>query len=98
MKVLQLDTVWREERYTAIAGVKETIAEAGGWLVDHRLNCDLMAVLRFALPSDRSGALTCALAERHMPVEPARDETKGTGYLRRKVPAFDVWDPATATA
>lgn len=91
------------DRNAALAAVADALAAGGGWIVDHTLFSDVMATVRFALPGDRVAAFERALGDAGLPVGAApagaasADElngvitltfTRGSGDLRRDVPAF----------
>lgn len=84
--------------------VTEALGASGGWIEDHTLFSDVMAVVRFSLPGDRLGDFSDALAAAGLVIDPpaatvaASDAelsgqltltfSRGTGDLRRAVPAF----------
>lgn len=77
MPWLRIQTVSHDERNTAIGKAAEAISQSGGWITDHSLFSDLMAVLRFSLPADRTGLLRRKLSERGMVVEPEPEDAMG---------------------
>jgi len=99
---LKYEAVAAMDRNAALTAVADALGAAGGWIVDHTLFSDVMATIRFALPGDRTGAFEAALANAGLTVEPiaggvGAEElngaitltfTRGTGDLRRDVPAF----------
>ncbi|CAO3351279.1 hypothetical protein [Azospirillum palustre] len=99
---LKYEAVATMERNAALTVVADALGAAGGWIVDHTLFSDVMATVRFALPGDRTGLFETALADAGLRVEPAAvtagaEEVngaitltfaRGTGDLRRDVPAF----------
>jgi hypothetical protein len=72
-----MQTVSHDERNTAVGKAAEAIGQSGGWITDHNLFSDRMAVLRFSLPADRTGLLGRTLSERGMVVEPEPEESMG---------------------
>lgn len=100
---LKYEAVVAMDRNAALGAVTDALGAAGGWIVDHTLFSDVMATIRFALPGDRTAAFERTLADAGLTVDPAAvgDATaeelsgaitltfaKGTGDLRRDVPAF----------
>lgn len=100
---LRYEVVVAIDRNAALTAVADALATAGGWIVDHTLFSDTMATVRFELPGDRVAALERALAAASLAVEPASVDggaaaelkgmitlifSRGTGDLRRDVPAF----------
>ncbi|CBS87817.1 hypothetical protein [Azospirillum lipoferum] len=99
---LKYEAVVAIDRNAALTAVADALAAAGGWIVDHTLFSDAMATVRFELPGDRVAAFERSLAAAGLAVEPASVESataelkgmitlifsRGTGDLRRDVPAF----------
>ncbi|WP_042692075.1 hypothetical protein [Azospirillum sp. B506] len=100
---LKYEAVVAMDRNAALGAVSDALGAAGGWIVDHMLFSDVMATIRFALPGDRTAVFENALAAAGLKVEPAAvgngaaaelngaislTFTRGTGDLRRQVPAF----------
>lgn len=99
---LKYEAVATMERNAALTAVADALGAAGGWIVDHTLFSDVMATVRFALPGDRTVLFETALADAGLRVEPATVTAgagevngaitltfaRGTGDLRRDVPAF----------
>ena len=105
MSFLRLEVVVRQDRHVALQAVSDSVSQVGGWIMDHSMFSDVMAVLTFVVPADRTGDLVRRLSDAGIAVEPAPVETsgapgqeirgqitmlfaKGTGDLRRDVPAF----------
>jgi hypothetical protein len=101
--LLKFDVVVTTERNAALTAVADALSGAGGWIVDHSLFSDVMAVIRFALPGDRVGDVGRRLEASGLALDPvatdasSSDEvsalltltfTQGTGDLKRDVPAF----------
>ncbi|CAO3415503.1 hypothetical protein [Azospirillum endophyticum] len=100
---LKYEAVVTIDRNAALGAVADALGVAGGWIVDHTLFSDVMATIRFALPGDRAAVFESMLAESGLRVDPvpaagaAAAEldgaitltfARGTGDLRRDVPAF----------
>ena len=100
---LKYEAVVAMDRNAALGVVTDALGTAGGWIVDHTLFSDVMVTIRFALPGDRTAVFERALADAGLTVDPAAvgdagaEElngaitltfAKGTGDLRRDVPAF----------
>lgn len=102
---LRLEAVVSRDRNEALMAVTDALGASGGWIVDHSLFSDVMAVVRFSLPGDRIAVFLQALTEAGMgtdapaamPGVASGEETagqitltflRGTGDLRRTVPAF----------
>lgn len=99
---LKYEAVVAVDRNEALTAVADALAAAGGWIVDHTLFSDAMATVRFELPGDRVAAFERALADAGLAVGPAAAGgaaaelkgtitlifSRGTGDLRRDVPAF----------
>ncbi len=52
---LRIEIVTVAERHQALTATADALGAAGGWIVDHTLFSDVMAVIRFSLPVDRVG-------------------------------------------
>lgn len=78
MLFLRLQAVVRTDLTAALQTASDAIGGTGGWIVDHTLFSDVMAVINFSLPADRTGALGRRLAEQGMRVEPVPDEALGS--------------------
>lgn len=100
---LAFDLVVTMDRNAALTAVADALGGTGGWIVDHSLFSDVMAVVRFALPGDRATDFGARLAEHGLMLDPAPTDqptgdeitgrltltfTRGTGDLKRAVPAF----------
>ncbi len=100
---LAFDLVVTMDRNAALTAVADALGGAGGWIVDHSLFSDVMAVVRFALPGDRTTDFGARLAERGLILDPDPTDqpngdeitgrltltfAQGTGDLKRAVPAF----------
>lgn len=70
MRFLRIESVVRTDRNAALTAVADAISGCGGWIVDHTLFSDMMAVIAFAVPAGRTGDLGRALAVAGIPVTP----------------------------
>lgn len=101
--ILRFDVVVTMDRNAALTAAADALGGAGGWIVDHSLFSDVMAVIRFALPGDRLGDFGRRLGASGLTLDPvatdgpSSDEVaglltltfaQGTGDLKRDVPAF----------
>ncbi len=101
--ILKFDVVATMDRNAALTAAADALNGAGGWIVDHSLFSDLMAVIRFALPGDRLSEFGQRLADRDLTPDPVPQDgpssddvagiltltfVQGCGDLRRDVPAF----------
>lgn len=77
MRFLRIEAVVRSDRNAALTAAADAIGQCGGWIVDHTLFSDVMAVLRFAVPANRAGDLGRALAAAGIAVTPPPEETMG---------------------
>ncbi len=99
--MLRLEAVARDGFHTSVNAASEAITCVGGWVSDHSLLSDAMAVLRFEVPADRVHALLDELAARGLKAElagevPAHGKdmvgrltlhfSRASGDLRRDVP------------
>lgn len=78
MRFLRVEAVVRADRNAALMAAADAIDGSGGWIVDHTLFSDVMAVINFAVPADRTGAVGRALAGAGIPISPAPPEGMGT--------------------
>lgn len=101
---LRIEIITSMDRNQALTAVADALGAMGGWIVDHSLFSDVMAVIRFSLPGNRAGAFGQRLVEAGFtPDPPPADHgesdaeiagqltltfSQGTGDLRRSVPAF----------
>ncbi|SMH52626.1 hypothetical protein [Azospirillum agricola] len=102
---VRFDAVVATDRNQALMAVADALGASGGWIEDHTLFSDVMAVVRFSLPGDRLGDLGRALAAAGLVLDPPVASvaavsgaelsgqltltfSRGTGDLRRAVPAF----------
>jgi hypothetical protein len=101
--ILKFDVVVTMDRNAALTAAADALNGAGGWIVDHSLFSDVMAVIRFALPGDRVSDFGRRLAASGLILDPAATDApssdevaglltltfaQGTGDLKRDVPAF----------
>ncbi|WP_448204051.1 hypothetical protein [Azospirillum sp. sgz302134] len=77
MRFLRIEAVVRTDRNAALMAVSDAISGSGGWIVDHSLFSDVMAVITFAVPADRTGDLGRALDAAGIPVTPAPPDSMG---------------------
>jgi len=61
--MLRISGSTRRERNAVVSDASSAISGCGGWVSDHYLYSNQMAVLNFFLPANQSGALGRALAE-----------------------------------
>lgn len=59
---VRLEATVHTERHSTPNAAAESIAAIGGWIVDHTLFSDVMAVVDFEFPADRSDQLIDTLA------------------------------------
>jgi len=78
MLFLRLSAMVRTDRNAAIHAATEAIQAAGGWITDHALYSDVMAVLNFQVPGDRTGDLGRALADAGIAATPPPPGRMGT--------------------
>lgn len=60
-RFLRLEAVVRAGRHEALTAASDAIAAGGGWIVDHNLLSDVMAMIAFAVPANRVEALARSL-------------------------------------
>lgn len=74
---LRLEATVHIERHRALSAVAESVQAIGGWIVGHTLFSDVMAVINFEFPADRSGQLTHTLASHGITAAPTPPEIMG---------------------
>ncbi|MBR9973528.1 hypothetical protein [Magnetospirillum sulfuroxidans] len=75
---LRLEAIVHTERHSALDAVTQSILTIGGWIIDHTLFSDVMAVVNFEFPADQSGRLIHTLACHGITASAIPPETIGT--------------------
>lgn len=75
---LGLEAIIHTDRHAALAAAAEAIGEAGGWIVDHTLLSDMLAVIGFQIPAPHVGTLTRCLGKRGIVVAPTPPDSMGS--------------------
>lgn len=75
---LELEAIIHIDRHAALAAATDAIGEAGGWIVDHTLLSDMMAVIGFQIPAPHVGALARCLSRRGIAVAPTPPDSMGS--------------------
>lgn len=57
MGLLRLEAVIHSDRHEALSAAGDAISNAGGWIVDHKLFSDVMAVISFQIPAEQAETL-----------------------------------------
>ncbi|AWJ90676.1 hypothetical protein Sp245p_13190 [Azospirillum baldaniorum] len=70
MSILRFEAVLQTDRTAALMAAADGITGSGGWIVDHTLFSDVMAVIAFCVPANRTTALGDALAAAGILVSP----------------------------
>lgn len=78
MAIVILTAVTRVERKAATSFVFETVNRLGGWIDDVHMYSNLMNTIRLTLPAGAFAALTAALEDAGIAVDPPR----GLGEIR----------------
>jgi len=101
--ILRLRSFVGGDRHAAITAAASAITACGGWVVEHTLFSDIMAVINFQLPAGEVASLADRLGSAGIPVSPPAPAgtgaaelvgqlvlifPNGTGNLRHTVPAF----------
>ncbi|QJE74100.1 hypothetical protein HHL28_14290 [Aerophototrophica crusticola] len=79
MKFIRLEAIIHADRHATLAAAADAISAGGGWVTDHSLLSDVMAILNFQVPADSTGRLAAALLAAGIPAKPALPETMGNG-------------------
>lgn len=77
MAFLRLEAIVRLDRNAALQAAADAIGAAGGWIVDHAMFSDVMAVVNFAVPAERSADLVRELAAAGITVDAPQPEAAG---------------------
>jgi hypothetical protein len=67
---LRLEATVHIERHSALSAAAESILAIGGWIISHTLFSDVMAVVNFEFPADRSSQMIHTLASHGITVTP----------------------------
>lgn len=65
---MRLEAVTRREQAPALHDIAEAIGVGGGWIVNHQLYSNAMAMIAFAMPGDALAGLADRLAAAEIPL------------------------------
>jgi hypothetical protein len=81
---MRLEAVTRREQAQALHDIAEAIGAGGGWIVNHQLYSNAMAMIAFAIPGDALAVLADRLAAAEIPLV-GRPESWPAGSREQQV-------------